>query len=62
MTTKRDSWLAQGCAAVGVSLWIGAMIHFGLYPIAVIIAMFAIPATIANIAREAMSAEPILHD
>ena len=47
---KRDSWLAQGCAVVGVALWLGATMYFELYPIPIIVAVFGVPATIASIA------------
>ena len=56
---KRISWFAQTCAAVGVLLWIGATIYFKLYPITILIAMVAVPATIYNIVREVRSSGPV---
>jgi hypothetical protein len=56
---KRISRMAQIMAAVGVLLWIGATMYFELYPITIIIAVIAVPATIYDIVREARSAEPV---
>ena len=58
-TQKRDSWFAHGCAVIGVMGWIGGTMYFGLYPLTIIIAVFAVPATIYNIVREARCAEPM---
>ncbi len=56
---KQISWFAQACAVVGVLLWIGITLWFKLYAVTVIIAIFAVPATIYNIVKEARSPNPV---
>jgi hypothetical protein len=48
MTEKQMEGLAQICAAMGVLLWTGASLYFKLYPLTVLIAVTALPATIYN--------------
>ncbi len=60
MTSEKwTRWYAHTCAVVGLLLWIGATLYFKLYPITILIAVTAVPATIYNIVREARSVEPV---
>ena len=57
---KKAQWIAHIWSVVGLVIWVGiGLLYPRIQGIVVVMLLFAVPATIYNIIREALSKDPV---